>query len=313
MIMSNKLNPSFHPRVSKRRCGWGLKGVLKNLMLRKWSAVLLLFTSLLAGCQHTNPPAADSGEHPATTPKPVPPVAPLLAKLITQDGAKDATAEMRLQLEEADGSKAQLEFQIQRKISPDRIATFLKVNAPREDSDKALLAFEKPDRPTEAYSYLAGLKKLAKLSSSNTLSFHNSKVTVQELLGMEFSQYTFGEGAWVKEGEAEFLQVEGKAKPDRNLAYPRVKVYFTAETLQPARFEVFDERNELLKTMRVEELKTIQNHQTLMRLAVEEHLTKRKVRLETRAIKYDQQLADKIFTEDNLKALVTSVSLKLAQ
>ena len=130
---------------------------------------------------------------------------------------------------------------------------------------------------------------------------------------MEFNQYSFGEGAWVKEGGAELLQVEGKAKPDRNLAYPRVKVYFAGEPLQPARFEVFDDRNELLKTMRVEELKTIQNHQTLTRLSVEEHLTKRKVKLETRAMKFDQQLPDKIFTEENLKALVTSASLKLAQ
>lgn len=282
-------------------------------MLRKWFALFLLFTLCLAGCQHNITPAADSGGQPAPTTKPVPAVAPLLEKLVTQDGAKDATAEMRLQIEEADGSKAQLEFQIQRKRTAERAATFLKVNAPREDSDKALLAIEKPDQPTEAYSYLAGLKKLAKLSSSNGLSLRNSKVSVQELLGMEFNQYSFGEGVWVKQGDRELLQVTGQAKPDRNLAYPQVKVYFTGDTLQPDRFEVFDERNELLKTMRVEELKTIQNHQTLTRLSVEEHLTKRKVKLETRAVKYDQQLPDKIFTEDNLKAVVTSASLKLAQ
>lgn len=272
-----------------------------------------MFTLWLTGCQNATTPAAETSGTSSATPKPVPPVAPLLDKLITQDGAKDATAEMRLQMEDADGSKAQLEFQLQRKYAADRVSTFLKVNAPREDSDKALLAIEKPDKPTEAFSYLAGLKKLAKLSSSNTLSFRTSKVTVQELLGMEFNQYSFGEGTWVKEGDVELLQVEGQAKPDRNLAFPRIKVYFTGENLQPARFEVFDERNELLKTMRVEEVKTIQNHQTLTRLSVEEHLTKRKVKLETRAVKFDQQLPDKIFTEENLKALVTSASLKLAQ
>jgi hypothetical protein len=281
-------------------------------MLRLWLNLLPVCLLIFTACQQPAAgPASTSDATPAA--KPLPDVAALIQKLVTQDGAEDATAEMRLQLEEADGAKAQLEFQLQRQYSPERVATFLKVTAPREDSDKALLAIELPGRATEAYSYLAGLKKLAKLSSSNTLSFRSSKVTVQELLGMEFNQYAFGEGRWIKEGDTELIEVEGKAKPDRNLAYPRVKVYFSGETPQPVRFEVFDERNELLKTMRVEELKTIQNRQTLTRLVVDEHQTKRKVKLETRAIKYDQKLAGKIFTEDNLKAWVTSASLKLAQ
>jgi hypothetical protein len=281
-------------------------------MLRNWLIFLSLCALLLTACEASSTPAPAPPAASATA-KPLPDINPLLQKLVTLDGAKDATAEMRLQMEEADGSKAQLEFQLQRKYSAARVSTFLKINAPREESDKALLAIEQPDRPTEAYSYLAGLKKLARLSSSNTLSFRNSKVTVQELLGLQFNQYNFGEARWISEGGAELIQVEGQAKPDRNLAYPRVKVYFSGESQQPVRFAVFDERNELLKTMRVEELKTIQNHQTITRLAVEEHLTKRKVKLETRAIKYDQQLPDKIFTEENLKALVTSASLKLTQ
>src|SRR5205085_5528296 len=118
---------------------------------------------------------------------PLPDVAALLKRLTTQDGAKDFTAEMRLQVEEADGKRAALESQVQRKYSADQTATFLKVTAPREEADKALLMIEKPQQATEAYSYLAGLKKLARLNSSSTLNFRNSKVTVQELLGLELN------------------------------------------------------------------------------------------------------------------------------
>ncbi|MBI1764949.1 MAG: outer membrane lipoprotein-sorting protein [Acidobacteria bacterium] len=280
-------------------------------MLQHLTKVLLLGAVLLTACESQPKPAPTPD--PIMQPAALPDVAPWLKKLATQDGVKDASAEMRMELEEANGKRAQLEFQLQRKYGADHTATFLKVSAPREDSDKALLAIEKPEAATEATSYLAGLKKLAKLGSSNTLSFHDAKVTVQELLGMELGQYSFNAGERVTEAGVDLIKVEGKAPAERNLAYPRVLVYFNAAKQQPARFEIFDERNELVKTMRVEEVKPIQGHQTLTKLAVEEHQTKRQVRLETRAIKYDQNLSDKIFTEENLKSVVTSASQQLTQ
>ena len=66
---------------------------------------------------------------------------------------------MRITTEGQSGSREQIEFKAQRKYSADRVATFLSVLAPAEDTNKALLAVERPDQPTEAFSYLAGLKK----------------------------------------------------------------------------------------------------------------------------------------------------------
>jgi hypothetical protein len=300
-----------HPR----NCALNTKSVKERyviIMLQHLTKVLLLGVVLLTACESkpNTAPTPDPITKPAAA---LPDVAALIKKLATQDGVKDASADMRMQLEEADGKRAQLEFQLQRKYSADRTATFLKVTAPREDSDKALLAIEKPQAATEATSYLAGLKKLAKLGSSNTLNFHDAKVTVQELLGMELGQYTFNAGERVIVDGVELIKAEGKAPADRNLAFPRVLVYFDAATQQPARFEVFDDSNELLKTTRVEEVKPIQGHPTVTKIAVEEHQTKRKVRLETRSMKYDQNLTDKIFTEENLKSVITSESQKIAQ
>jgi hypothetical protein len=276
---------------------------------------LVLLAVFCAACaDRTGTPTTAGNASPAATVKPsapLPDVATLLKKLATQDGAKDFTAEMRLLIEEASGKRETLEFQLQRKYDADKTATFLKVTAPREESDKALLVIEKPQQPTEAYSYLAGLKKLARLNSSNMLSFRNSKVSVQELLGLELNQYNFNVGEWVTQEGVELFQVEGKAKPDLNLAYPRVRVFFRADNQQPARFELFDDRNKQVKTINVEEVKAIQNHQTITKLAVEEHLTGRKLRQEARAVKYDQNLPGRIFTEDYLKSFTTDASQKL--
>ena len=288
-------------------------------MLRNLSKLLVLLPVFLTACEdraNLSTPgsnATPAGAANAKSSAPLPDVTALLKKLATQDGAKDATAEMRLQVEEPDGKRETLEFQLQRKYGADKTATFLRVTAPREESDKAFLAIEKPQQATEAFSYLAGLKRLARLNSSNTLSLRNSKVAVQELLGLELSQYEFNAGERVTQAGVELIQVEGKAKPDLNLAYPRLLVFFRSDNQQPARFELFDDRNERVKTINVEEVKTIQQHQTLTKVSVEEHLTKRKLKQEARAIKYDQNLSDKIFTEAYLKSFVTGASQGLMQ
>jgi hypothetical protein len=281
--------------------------------------LLLLLSVVCAACEdRANSTAGGGNASPtasatASPSAPLPDVKVLLNKLVTQDGAKDFTAEMRLQVEEADGKRETLEFQLQRKYSADKTATFLKVTAPRDESDKALLAVEKPQQPTEAFSYLAGLKRFARLNSGNTLNFRNSKVAVQELLGLELNQYDFKAGERVTQEGMELIQVEGKAKLDLNLAYPRLLVFFRADNQQPARFELFNDGNERVKTIRIEEVKAIQNHQTITKVSVEEHQTKRKLKQEIRAIKYDQKLSDQIFTESYLKSFTTGASQKLIQ
>jgi hypothetical protein len=283
--------------------------------LQHLPTLLLLLSVVCAACEErTNSTSSSTTTLPTASPSaPLPDVKALLTKLATQDGAKDVTAEMRLLVEEANGKRETLEFQLQRKYGAEQTATFLKVTAPQEESDKALLAIEKPQQATAAFSYLAGLKRFARLNSGNTLSFRNSKVAVQELLGLELNQYDFNAGERLTQEGVELIQVAGKAKPDLNLAYPRLLVFFRADNQQPAHFELFNDRNERVKTIRVEEVKTIQNHQTITKVSVEEHQTQRKLKQEIRAIKYDQKLPDQIFTESYLKSFTTNASQKLIQ
>jgi outer membrane lipoprotein-sorting protein len=185
------------------------------------------------------------------------------------------------------------------------------VLSPREESDKVILAIEKTGQPTEAFSYLAGLKKLAKLDSSRQLGFRGAKVTVQELLGMELGQYTHNSGERVMENGESLVKIEFKAKPNLNLAFPSITGYFRERDQLPARFDLFDESGQISKKMVFEEIKSVQNRQTISRVAIEDVAQKLKLKLETRKIEYDKGLSDKIFTENNLKASVTSASQRL--
>lgn len=281
-------------------------------MLRFFQTGLLLLSAFLCACQAssevTSNPMGDAKPDGVTSP--LPDAGKMVRRMITQDGCKDFVAEMRMTSEFADGKPSQVEVRLQRKYTANSVSTFLTVISPKEDSDKAILAIEDSQKPTEAFSYLAGLKKLAKLNSSRPLGFRGAKVTVQELLGMELGHYSHDAGERVTEKGESFIKVVFEAKPDLNLVFPRIVGYFREKEEAPARFELFGENGELAKKLVIEEVKPIQNRQTVTQVTIEDVSQKLKLKMETRKVEYDKGLSDKIFTENYLKTFITEASNK---
>src|SRR5262249_3835090 len=154
------------------------------------------------------------------------------------------------------------------------------------DSNKALLAVEQKDQPTEAFSYLAGLKKLTKINSDRRLGFHGAKVTVQDMLGMELGQYEHNAGERLTSDGDPLIKVDFKEKPYRNMAYPHIVGFFHEKDQTPAKFEMFDYREELQKRVTVDEVKPIQNRQTITRMSIDDLQQKLKLKVETRKVEY---------------------------
>ncbi|MCG3161888.1 MAG: hypothetical protein JMDDDDMK_03103 [Acidobacteria bacterium] len=275
---------------------------------------LVLLCALLCGCGGGGSTSNENAyANPSTTPAPLPDVSAIIKRMITQDGCRDFTAEMRMVSEGENGKRDQIEFKVQRKYAGARALTFLSVLAPREDTDKALLAVEEADQPTEAFSYLAGLKKLTKINSDRQLGFHGAKVTVQEMLAMELGQYNHSAGERVNSDGESLIKVEFKEKTYRNLAYPRIVGFFRENDQSPAKFELYDARDELQKRVKIEEVKPIQNRQTITRLAIEDLQQKLNVKVETRRIEYDRGLPDNLFTEERLKSFINNAARRLDQ
>ncbi|MFN7944093.1 MAG: outer membrane lipoprotein-sorting protein [Blastocatellia bacterium] len=282
-------------------------------MFRSLCLILLVALTGLTACNSTAPATAPVAETATPAAAPLPDAQPWLSRLATQDGCRDFTADMRLSGEAADGRPVQLEFRVQRKYSPDHTATLLTVTAPPEETEKALLATEKKDQPTEAISYLAGLKKIARFKSDSTRDLRGAKISVQELLGLELSQYAPAQIERVTEGGENLIKVTLQEKPDREMAYPHIEAYFRESSQQPVRFDLFDQQKKLVRVIRVLEVKPVQNYQTLMRIEIEDKSSGHRVRLETVRVKYDQKLPDSIFTEANLTKLISAASRRLIQ
>ncbi len=283
----------------------------------KIAPMLLLCASLslLCGCgdkaASTAPP--DSSPLVASAPAPLPDAATIVKRLITQDSCKDFTAEMRIASEDEKGKRNHIDLKIQRKYSTDQTTTFLSVLSPAEDTNKALLAIERVDQPTQALSYLAGLKKLTRINSDRRLGYNNAKVTVQDMLGMELGQYDHGACERVNSDGESLIEVKFKEKPWRNLAYPRITGFFREKDQTPVKFDLYDYRDELQKRVKVEEIKPIQNRQTITRLAIEDLQQKLKVIVETRKIEYNRGLPDSLFTEERLKSIINNAVRTLDQ
>lgn len=240
--------------------------------------------------------------------RPLPDIGEIVDRMVSYDGCRDITAEMKMTAVDGEGKKDQIDFKVQRKYAGDRTMTFISVLAPNDETDKAILAIEKPGAETEAFSYLSGLKKLTKLNSGRQLGFHGARVSVQELLGMELNQYTRNEGERVSESGRELIKVAFREKPDRGLAFPRIDGYFSESERAPVRFDLYDQQDRLAKKVRIDEIKTISDRRTITEVAIDDLQQNLKLTLVTRNVSFDSGIPDAIFTENHLIAYVDKAS-----
>ena len=259
--------------------------------------------------------AACSGNQTYNEPTPTPsPQAPLpdldafIKRMITQDGCKDSTANMHLVIEGSSAGNGELRFQLERKYDATGVATLLKVTFPPEESDRPLLARERPDQATTAMSYLPGLKKVGRLGSDSQINFREARVTVQELLGLELGQYNHSAGERVNEKGEPAIKAELIQKPDRQLAFAKIDAYFRERDGAPIRFDLYDGRGSVAKAVSIGEIKEIQGHRTVTHVDIEDHTQNLKLKLLTQAINYDRGLSEKLFTEENLISIVTQAA-----
>lgn len=278
-------------------------------MIRSMTIALLAAAGIAlsaCGSKTSSPAAGDPGRE-----APLPDPRPWIVRVATQDGCRDFTAEMTMVSEDENGNRDQVDFRVQRKYSNGFASTFISVLAPREETDKAILAHEYADSSTEAFTYLPGLRKLTKINSERQLGFRGARVTVQELLGMELGQYSAGNVRRVERGGRKLVGVDLSAKPERVLAFPRIEAFFDEAGGTPVAFDLHDLRGELVKSASIEEARTIQNRLTITSVSIEDKLQKLRLRLATRRIEYDKGIPDKIFTEENLKAFISGASRQL--
>ncbi|MEY4168432.1 MAG: hypothetical protein RIR52_2256 [Acidobacteriota bacterium] len=234
----------------------------------------------------------------------------VIRRIISYDGCRDLTAEMRLTSTDANGRRDQVQLRVERSFDEVAHRTFLQVVAPAEDADKALLAVQSTGQPTEAFSYLPGLRKLARLNSGRSLGFRGARVTVQELLGLELGQYDYEVEGPTDEAGTPGISLLFTAKSELGLAYPKIRAILDGSTLLPLRFILIGTGGEIQKRIRVEKSEEIESRLTLSRFAIEDLTQQLTLTLEMVKVDYDRGLKETAFTEERLKRTVSAAAAK---
>ena len=303
--------------------------------------IILAFGVFMVGCENSTENKAVTAS-PAVTAPAIPTASfpkeeaeKLIQRLATQDGCRDSTADMRLSFTDAEGKPQQMDFRLQRKYDAGKISTLMTVLAPKEESEKALLAFEEEGKPTDAISYLAGLKKTAHLKSDNPLNLRGSKSTVQETLGLELRQYEIT-STELDIPERNEITIHLKEKKGMNLAYPTLNIIFRKSPISesakaptesierskeyfPALFILLDSKDQTIKKMEIMAIDFVEaagkgrKYDAIKSIEIADDKSNQKLKLETRSIKFDTNIPSSIFTEAHLIKTVTAATAKLVQ
>src|SRR5262245_58254179 len=142
-------------------------------MTRNSPSILIIICTVICAVNiacNSNHPNEISKVVPAATPEnPLPDIAKMVKRMTTQDGCRNFIAEMRLTIEDNQRKEEPVDFRIIRKYTDQGAMTFLQVIAPVKETDKAFLAIEQKGQPTQALTYLPGLKKLSRLKLCQTI------------------------------------------------------------------------------------------------------------------------------------------------
>lgn len=268
-----------------------------------WLACGLLCLALMAvGCSRSEVTPASAADAVRSA-RVLPAGSDIIARFATQDFCKDVTATMEVTID-GDTSSAPIRIRMQRKRADGVVATLMQVLSPAEEKGKVLLSRAEAGKWPESFAYLPGLKKIASFPPSREVAIGNVHVTIQEMLRLELELYSHEVA-----GESQFEDIpvyEIRSTADRsvNTCYCMIRGLFRKDNHMPVEITLYSQTGELAKRIRFPKISQRQGYWTADETTIEDAAQKQVVRLKMLDIKYDQNLPDSIFTEENLLKLV---------
>ncbi|HEX5735967.1 MAG TPA: outer membrane lipoprotein-sorting protein [Blastocatellia bacterium] len=221
------------------------------------------------------------------------------------DNSNQSVSNLLAVVKDADGSTREVAMSISRKLAPDgRRLMLVEFTSPAEERDRNALVIINPQGNIEATRYI---------QSNNTFVSVNNVVsedslfgmTMQELADGQTEKYTFrlvGEESF--EGKPAH-RIEGKLKEGMESKFPRLVLLISKENFAALVAEFYDNQNQLIRRVNVDQMAQHNGHWTRMRWVVDNLARQKKISFETIKIAYDGQLNDAIFSRDHLKKITS--------
>jgi hypothetical protein len=221
------------------------------------------------------------------------------------DNSNQSVSKTSAVVRDADGSTREVAMSISRKLAPDgRRLMLVEFTSPAQERDRNALVIISPQGNIEATRYI---------QSSNMFASVNSVVSEDSLFGMTMQELADGQTekySFRLIGEESFeekpaYRIEGKLKDGMESKFPRLVLLISKENHAALVAEFYDNQNQLIRRVTVDNMAEHNGHWTRMRWVVDNLARQKKISFETIKIAYDVQLNDATFSRDHLKQITT--------
>ncbi|NOZ69960.1 MAG: outer membrane lipoprotein-sorting protein [Deferribacteres bacterium] len=209
---------------------------------------------------------------------------------------RDRTATEKMILIKADGSAKVRTIRFYQKGNDKRLVIFL---SPADVKGVGFLSLSE-DR---MYLYLPAFRKVRRIASH---------IKNENFMGTDFSYEDMAETRYTDDYLATLQQAQGKEgpgqyildlrpRPGADVSYSRQKVWVDKETFILTKTEYYSPGGKLIKVLTSGNIKKVDGYWFPMKMTMETLKTAHRTVLEVVEIKHDSGLADRFFTERNLK------------
>jgi outer membrane lipoprotein-sorting protein len=223
---------------------------------------------------------------------------------------KDASQKMKMTLVDARGNERVREIESRAKtLGEDERKSIIFFLAPAEVKGVGFLSFSYPDRDDDQWLYLPALKRVRRITATTrTQSFQGSDFTYQDLdLFDDIPDWTEDDATSELVKEKETIDgvetaVIALAPKGKDIAYRKIVIWLAPSDSMLRKIELYDVKDgALVKTLGLSKIETISGMPTPHRMEMANVKKGSKTVMEISEVRYNQSLADELFTERALE------------
>jgi hypothetical protein len=228
----------------------------------------------------------------------------------SRDTGRDSRADIRMRLFDRHGRVRERAMTLLalRGTGGQGDRTLVRFTYPNDIRNTAFLVWEHPDADDERFLYLPALGRVRRIAGEEKQeSFVGSDLSYEDIGGRKVSDYTYAfsdrNAMWMAPDGSRHpaWALESRAK-DPDAEYPRSISLVLKDRFIVVHADLFNRRDEKIKTFDVRRLERMDGIWTVMDLVATNERDKTRTELTTTSVRYNAGLTEKDFTRRELEA-----------
>lgn len=219
-----------------------------------------------------------------------------------RDTGRDASLEMEMTLVNKKGIERQRRLVIVRKDFAGCDKLLLKFTYPHDIEGTAFLVWEHKDDDNERFLYLPEIGRVRRIASrEKDENFAGTDFSYEDISGRRLADYTYKivRESYTYNGHE--CYVLGSYAREKNPRFPKIISLVRRDNFVPIKAGYYNSNGKLEKNYEVRSLKQVDGVWTPLEMVMENTVTGHTTTIVVKQVRYNQGLADELFTRSELK------------